>query len=293
MTFLIIHHPDIAKHDEASAVGGLAAGRIEAVVAAVVGVEGVQEVRAKPVAREALGRVHTEGYLDALDAWDAEVGHNEVMELDMDTHVNAHTLRAAMLSVGAAVQGVEAVVAGVARHVVCPVLAGHHAGPDTAEGFCVLNAAAVAALHAKALGKRVAVLDFDTHSGNGTIAALEGVEGVMVVETYQAGYPGPVEVHGGNVLRALVGGPDTWRAVWESYLRQVAAFGAEVLVVSAGFDGHRDDPLGRIGLDDGDFEGLFEGIKALGVPTVAVLEGGYNVPTTARLARRWVEVMGL
>lgn len=292
MNLLILHHPDIARHDSDSAVGTLAAGRIEAVTAGVLAVKGVREVLAKVPVREALLRFHTERYLDDLDALDASLAEGDMVEMDADTHMNSHTLRAALLSVGAGVQAVEAVAAGKAKVVFCPVLAGHHAGAGHGEGFCVLNAVAVAAHHAHALGLRVAVLDFDTHSGNGTIAAVDGVAGMILAETYQEGYPIDVDSHGPNVLRTLVDSPISWRAAWDDFMPQVRAFGPDIVLLSAGFDAHKADPLGRVKLDDDDFTWLFDRIAALGKPTVALLEGGYDVPTTVRMAVRLVEVLG-
>lgn len=280
----VIHHPDISLHDASSRVGGLAGGRLEAVTATLLALPEAREVLATVPPDEALLRVHDAEYLDYLTNVNGILLDGDVLELDEDTTMSSHTMRAVRLSVGAALQGLKLLRDGKGRFVFCPVLAGHHAMPRHAEGFCVLNGAAIVARQALAEGMKVAVLDFDTHSGNGTIAALDGKDGVLFAETFQAGYPGPVETAHGNIMRLEANSREQWLKAWEALLMWIRECEAEVLVLSAGFDAHKSDPLGRVGLEDEDYAWLFTQLAELGLPTLALLEGGYSVETTCRLA---------
>lgn len=291
---IILHHPDIESHDAANIVEAIADDRIEQIANAVLAVEGTRHVLAKPVDEDDILRVHTPEYWDYLQA-NAPTDDEDVVALDEDTYLNHNTLRAVKLSAGAAVQGADALLEGKAKHAFALILAGHHACPGHAEGFCFLSNAAIAAKYALETGaKRVAVADYDTHSGNGTIAALHGVPGALFVETYQDGYPGSLpteEDTAPNIHRNLVRSANGWREAWESHLKTLQTFKPELLILSAGYDAHSTDPLGKIGLSDDDFAWLDDQLLQLNIPILALLEGGYNVATTARLSANLVKAM--
>jgi len=180
------------------------------------------------------------------------------------------------------------------------VYAGHHALPDLAMGFCFTNTIAIAARYAASLGyQRIAVADFDTHSGNGTIAALKNDERFLFVETYQMGFPGrtlmrderPANIHqvqvdyGQNARRS-------WQMAWrEQLLPKLKAFRPEIILLSAGFDAHRNDPLGMTQLEDEDYAWLTHEFLAIQPRIVSLLEGGYSLADTARCARLHVETL--
>lgn len=291
---IILHHPDIEAHDAGNIVEAIADDRIEQIANAVLAVEDTRHVLAKAVGEDDILRVHTPEYWEYLQA-NAPEDDEEVVALDEDTYLNHNTLRAVKLSAGAAVQGVSLLQEGKAKHAFAVILAGHHACPGHAEGFCFLSNAAIAAKYALENGaKRVAVADYDTHSGNGTIAALHGVSGALVVETYQDGYPGSLpkeEESAPNVHRSLVRSANGWREAWEAHLATLQTFKPDLLVLSAGYDAHTTDPLGKVGLTDDDFAWLDAQLLSLNIPVLALLEGGYNISTTARLAANLVKAM--
>jgi len=158
---------------------------------------------------------------------------------------------------------------------------GHHATSGQAMGFCYLNHIAIAALHAQASGVgRVAVWDFDAHHGNGTEAILHGRENVLFSSVHQyPGYPGTGTTSFDNCLNWPVA-PQSPREVHLDALREsweaVLAFHPELVLVSAGFDAFVHDPITDMTLETEDFATLGSWLKAAGLPTAAVLEGGYS-----------------
>lgn len=308
MTTLIVHHPDIALHDRHASHGIMADNRIDSVANAVLGVQGVTARLARPATILQLGRYHTQAYLDNLQR-NAPTQPGQTHCFDDETQMNSHTWRALQLSAGAACDAVDAVMREEAVNAFCPVYAGHHAGPDSAEGFCIINTVAVAMHYAIAAGiKRLAVLDIDTHSGNGTIAAVRRYDpgdpdcvpgagtdvSVLFAETYQNGYPGNFLVgrKPANVFRERVGARYQFFVAWEGeLLPTIRTFAPEMILVSAGFDTHMADPLGDVRLLDCDYPRIAQAILAVCPRVVAVLEGGYDIDATSRCAALFVESM--
>lgn len=182
---------------------------------------------------------------------------------------------------GAALQAVASARSGVpALSLMRPP--GHHALPERAMGFCYLSNAALAALSARAGGcDRVAVLDFDVHHGNGTEELLVDREGLLFASVHRSpGFPHTGRVHRGHNCRNHPVPPRAPRPVYRDALSRalddVARFDPELLVVSAGFDAHRADPIGQELLEVDDFGWLGERVAALGVPACHLLEGGYG-----------------
>jgi len=213
--------------------------------------------------------------------------------LDADTAMNAHSADAALRACGAAVAAVNAVMAGEVQRAFCAVRPpGHHATADVAMGFCLFNAVAVAAAHAlEAHGlTRVAIVDFDVHHGNGTQAIFAHEERVLYLSSHQAcAYPGTGFAHErgvGNLLNVpLPTGSDggVFRQAWQQrLLPALAQFRPQLLLLSAGFDAHRLDPLADLNLEAADFAWLSAELVAVarrsaGGRVVSLLEGGYSL----------------
>jgi acetoin utilization deacetylase AcuC-like enzyme len=291
MRTFVFSHPDIFKHDAAARHGAMAPDRIARIYDKVAAVPNIALHDAQEATAEQLERNHTPDFVSQLkDNTPTEDGQHHY--IDGETVLNRHTWRMLSLSAGAACQAVDAVKSDQAQNAFCVTYAGHHAKADTAGGFCFLNPVAIAARHALAVGfKRVAVLDIDTHSGNGTVLSLMDVPRVMFAETFQEGYPGTYlpGFSPENIHRKRCDSPEEFRRAWTALLAEVEDFNPSVIIVSAGFDAHRADPLGTIGLCDNDYRWVAREILAVNSKVVACLEGGYNVEATARCAAAFVE----
>jgi len=248
--------------------------------------------------REQLLRVHPAAHIDYVLSFHPD--GDELMSIDADTIMSAGSGVAALRAAGGAVAGVDAVMDGWARAAFVAVRPpGHHAEPDRAMGFCLFNNAAVAARHARFRGaRRVAVVDFDVHHGNGTQDAFFNDADVFYGSSHQSPcYPGTglVEERGiaGNVLNVPLpprSGSTAFRAAWdESLLPALAKFAPELLIVSAGFDAHKADPLAELRVETADFVWLTERLLRVaeqycGGRLVSVLEGGYDLIALAESA---------
>ena len=252
------------------------------------------EREAPQATQEALLRVHTSEYLESLVERSPVHGY---VELDPDTCMNPHTYTAALHAAGAAVAAVDAVLAGEGESAFCAVRPpGHHACPDQAMGFCFLGNVAIAVRHAIAHHglTRVAVVDFDVHHGNGTEAALAGDERVLMCGFFQHPfYPfSGTAPWAGNMLNepvpAYTGGAAIRELVSARWLPRLEQFRPQLVLVSAGFDAHREDDLGSLGLVESDFGWITEQLVALaerhGARIVSCLEGGYNLSALGRSA---------
>jgi len=213
--------------------------------------------------------------------------------LDADTHMSPGSLNAALRAVGAACQGVDKLMNGEAETVFCATRPpGHHATPNQAMGFCLFNHVAIAALYAqqKYTPERIAIVDFDVHHGNGTQDIMRGRDGIFYISTHQNPlYPGTGQVSenlNNNILNVpLHGGTGhkTYKAVFEEQvLTALDAWQPQLVLVSAGFDAHRDDPLAGLALTDETYYWLGETLKTIannycGGKLLSVLEGGYNL----------------
>jgi acetoin utilization deacetylase AcuC-like enzyme len=256
----------------------------------------------RPATRDELARVHGEAHLAVLERADRAGGG----VLDADTAMSAASLEAAVLAAGAGLTAVEALDAGDATGAFCAVRPpGHHATPVTPMGFCLLNNVAVTAAALAERGERVLIVDFDAHHGNGTQDAFWTDARVAYVSMHQHPlYPGTGGLHDvgegpGLGLTANVPLPpgatgDAHRAALELVVAPLAAAHAPTwVIVSAGFDAHRADPLTDLGLSAGDFGDLTERILGLVPPgrRLAFLEGGYDLAALAASAGACVAAM--
>ena len=248
-------------------------------------------VRDAPLAEEAdLARVHRKPYLDAIFAAQPGAGR---LKLDADTFMSAGSLNAARRAAGAAVQAVRDVAAGKADRAFCAVRPpGHHAEPGLPMGFCIFSNVAIAARAAQAAGlSKVAVVDFDIHHGNGTQAAFDGVDGLFLASIQQwPMWPGtghPSEPTSGNIVNAVSpegASREVWRKAFESLMPKVDGFAPDLVIISAGFDAHRRDPVGAGGqsLEAEDFAWATRAIVDVANRhargrVVSSLEGGYDL----------------
>lgn len=287
----IYSHPDIFLHDAHASHVAMAQTRISDIYEAVSRVPGIALHRARQATREEFERIHAAEYLDLLST---PLVPGQVLRFNSETIVNEHTWTALAYSAGAVCEAVEQALAGSERHAFCVGYAGHHAQDAAAEGFCFTNPVAIGARHALAEGaRRVGVLDFDTHSGNGTILSLMDEPALLFAETYQKGFPGAFLPgrRPDNIRRIRCNTAFDFRLAWAELFSAVDDFGPDVILVSAGFDAHKADPLGLIGLDDDDYAWFARSLAELGYPVVATLEGGYSVADTARCAALFVKTL--
>jgi acetoin utilization deacetylase AcuC-like enzyme len=239
---------------------------------------------------EQLLRAHTPRYLDMIVGNVPEQGW---VSLDPDTHMCPDSVTAARHAAGSNVAAVEAVLAGEVRAAFCAVRpCGHHAERERAMGFCLFSNVAVGALHAlDALGlDRVAIIDFDVHHGNGTQDVFWKDARVLFASTHQMPlYPGtghPSETGAGNIvnvpLAPMTGGAEMRAAFEERVLPAARAQAPQLVMISAGFDAHRDDPLASLQWTAEDFRWATERLCDLAAEccdgrVVSTLEGGYDL----------------
>lgn len=298
MALVYISHPSFLRH-EMGRYHPDSAHRLEAIERYLTAqglMARLDHREAVPATREQLCRVHDPVYLDRLERISPVEGH---LALDADTLMNPHTLEAARHAAGAAILGVDLVMSDEADAAFCAVRPpGHHACPATAMGYCIFNNVAVAAahaLHSHGL-KRVAILDFDVHHGNGTEAIFRGRNEVLYCSVYQHPfYPGGEFAGDGNLihgpLKAGTGSRGFRAAVTRQWLPALDGFRPELVLVSAGFDGHHDEFLAGLELCDDDYHWVTARIAELARihaagRIVSVLEGGYAVPALARSVSR-------
>jgi acetoin utilization deacetylase AcuC-like enzyme len=243
--------------------------------------------------REQIERVHEAAYVDEVFETAPQEG---LVWLDGDTAMNPHSLEAALHAAGANVQAVDMVMAGEARRAFCAVRPpGHHAGRDRAMGFCIFNNIAVGAAHAIAVHglERVAIVDFDVHHGNGTEDIFSGDSRILLCSTFQhpfypgtgAGDTAPNIVN--CPLPAMTDGADFRAALRAHWLPALEAFEPQLILVSAGFDGHIEDDMAQMRLREPDYEWVTLEICDLANRhadgrVVSTLEGGYNLSALGR-----------
>jgi len=269
-------------------------------------VPGTRLATPKPAPREALLRVHSEAHLRRID-----LARGRHAQFDPDTLASPASVDAAYLAAGAAIGAVDAVLDGHARNAFAFTRPpGHHAEPGRAMGFCFLNNVAIAAEHAlcRAEVERVLVVDWDVHHGNGTQAAFYGRRDVLFVSAHQSPLyqgtgalveQGKAAGEGYTLNIPLPGGATDgdYRRLFSDLIAPAAEhFDPDLVLVSAGFDAHRRDPVGGMALSDEGFADLCGTMKAVADARakgrlVLVLEGGYDLEGLASSALACVQVL--
>jgi acetoin utilization deacetylase AcuC-like enzyme len=296
MSVALFSHPDCLAHAPPEGHPERPA-RLEAIARALAAPEFVGlDRRAAPLVDEAaLLRAHDAAHLAALAR---AIPAQGTVALDADTHVGPRSLDAARRAAGAAVAAVDAVLGDEVRRAFCAVRPpGHHAERDRPMGFCLYSNAAIAALHALDHHgvARVAVIDFDVHHGNGTQDVLWHDPRALFVSSHQmplwpgSGAPTERGAHGQVLNVPLAPGSDgvAMRKAYESQVfPRIAAHRPELLIISAGFDAHRDDPLAALEWEVGDFRWLTDRLLDLAEEccagrVVSTLEGGYDLGALA------------
>ena len=246
------------------------------------------QIEAELVERNEILTVHDSHFVEALEKVDSQGGGR----IDPDTKMSEHSWRAAQISAGAGIQAVRELSKGSHDAAFCAVRPpGHHATSNQSMGFCFLNNAAIAAQYLVNSGQRVLIVDYDAHHGNGTQDIFYQNPDVFFVSFHQWPlYPGTgrmEEVGDGPGIGTTMNLPfptrttgDHYRKAWDEIIHpKVAAFNPSWLIISAGFDSHRNDPVASLGLTSGDYADLTSEIIKV-VPSgrrLVFLEGGYDL----------------
>jgi acetoin utilization deacetylase AcuC-like enzyme len=249
-----------------------------------------------------LPAIHDAEYLNALNALSPAEG---LVAVDPDTALCPHSLGAARRAAGAVTDAVRNVLSGQTNRAFCAVRPpGHHAERDAAMGFCLYNSIALGAEQAlqDPAVKRVAILDFDVHHGNGTVDIFKDRPEVMVCSSFQHPYYPHryYDIQRPNIvntpLPAGTGSRDFRIALEADWLPAFASHRPDLILISAGFDAHRNDPLAGLELHEADFTWVTELIVAAAESfsrgrIVSALEGGYDLDALARSVQAHLEVL--
>ena len=278
--------------------------RLDAVLGALAAMD-LLRVNAPLAAEDDLLRVHARSYVQAIRKAAPAAGW---IALDPDTHMSAGSLAAAYRAAGAVVRAVDMVLAGEVQNAFAAVRPpGHHAETDTAMGFCLFGNIAIGAKHALDHHglTRVAIVDFDVHHGNGTQALVEDDPRILFISSHQMPlWPGTGQAHDtgphGTILNVPLKpgtGSKVFRDTYERLVfSRVDAFAPQLVLISAGFDAHEDDPLAGLSLITDDFAWVTRRLCDLADKhcqgrVVSALEGGYDLPALGASAAAHVDVL--
>ncbi|MDO3720108.1 histone deacetylase family protein [Marinobacter sp. chi1] len=304
MTTAFFFHDDCLKHNMGPEHPE-SPERIKAILSFLADTRLQQEmdwVRPEEITRDQLLLVHPEKYLQQLELIVPTRGR---VFVDPDTAIMAESLMAARLAAGANIQAVDMVMSGQATNAfVCARPPGHHAERSRAMGFCFYNNVALAAMRALTFHQleRVAIIDFDVHQGNGTADIVGGDERVLMCSSFQHPlYPNShVYQQPDNIINVPVeagtSGKDFRKVVEEGWLKALQDFRPQLVLISAGFDAHRLDPLAELNLETEDYGWLTELLTSVASDhandrIVSTLEGGYNPKALAECVARHLEVL--
>lgn len=244
------------------------------------------------------------GLSDRLEE-EIDAGGPRYVQVDPDTALNVHSWNAALRAVGAVLAATDAVMAGELENAFCAVRPpGHHAVHNRAMGFCIFNSVAIAAKYALERHglQRVAVVDFDVHHGNGTEDILRGDDRALMVSFFQHPfypYTGTDDPAGNMVnlpVPAYTKGPAVREMIEQHWIPRLEEFKPQMIFISAGFDAHRDDDLGQMGLVEQDYAWITQRLKDVAARhakgrIVSSLEGGYNLRALARSVEAHIRVL--
>lgn len=305
MTTLLYTHPACLTHEPGS-YHPESPARLKAVLAALDRPEfAALDRREAPQADiEDIARAHPKPFIEAVLAAVPTHGHAGI---DADTVLSPGSGEAVLRAVGAVCAAVDAIMAGEGSNAFCAVRPpGHHAEPDRAMGFCLFNGAAIGAKRARqAHGlERVAIVDFDVHHGNGTQAVFEDNPAFFYASTHQSPlYPGSgssSETGVGNIVNVPLppmSGSSAFRAAYSRViLPALEDFRPDFLVISAGFDAHRADPLAQLQLEEGDYAWVTQELLKVAKRVcqgrvVSTLEGGYDLQALGSSAAAHVRAL--
>lgn len=304
MSVALFTHPDMIEH----LTGAGHPERPERLAAVLAAIEdsdlGLDRYAATEAAVTDLERVHPADHVARI--LDASPATGSV-QLDADTLLSPGSVRAARLAAGAVIDAVRAVADGQTSRAFAAVRPpGHHAEPDRAMGFCLFSSVAIAARVGQSLGMgRVAVIDFDVHHGNGTQAAFENDASLFLGSIHQMPlYPGTgaaAETGVGNIVNAPVAphaAREAWRATFAGGLMPALDdFAPDLILISAGFDAHRRDPLAHQSLEAEDFAWATRAVlevarRRCGGKVVSSLEGGYDLEGLGRSTVAHLHALG-
>ena len=301
MTTALLTHADCLGHVTPDGHPERVA-RLEHILHALEGLD-LKRVTAPLAADDDLLRVHPEGYIRDIRSTRPSEGFAQI---DGDTFMSPGSVDAAYRAAGAVVRAVDLVLSGDVSNAFCAIRPpGHHAETDTAMGFCLFGNAALAAKHALDHHglNRVAVVDFDVHHGNGTQDLLWDEARALVITSQQmplwpgSGRPDETGVHDTvlNIPLAPGSGGAEMRAAYESQaFPRLQAFNPDLIIISAGFDAHQDDPLANLNWSTGDFAWITAELCKIADEVcdgriVSTLEGGYDLNALAAATRAHVE----
>jgi acetoin utilization deacetylase AcuC-like enzyme len=300
-----VYHPQYLEHDM-GAGHPESPDRLRAIVARLEHsgmLSRLVRIEPFPASDEWITQVHTVSYVETLKRRAPTSGR---VSLDPDTSMSSGSLAAAYLAAGGAIAAADAIVAGSVEHAFCAVRPpGHHAEHDRAMGFCLFNNVAIAAryLQRRHAMARVLIVDWDVHHGNGTQHTFDNDPSVLFFSTHQYPfYPGTgraTETGDGRGAGATINvpmnvgeGDDTYREVFQKVLLPAAdAFQPDFVIVSAGFDAHKDDPLASMGLTEEGYADLTRMVVSIARRhsrgrLLSCLEGGYNLQALSASVER-------
>lgn len=303
MSTIIIQHDDCQRHDPGPKHPESTL-RVNAVLSGLEDLKGLQKLPAPRATSEQILRVHPAEFWADITEREPSSG---VTAIDSDTFISNGSIDAALRASGGLCYAIDQLLEARTLRAFCAVRPpGHHSEPATAMGFCLLNHVAIGARHALANPgiKRVAIVDFDVHHGNGTQAVFEGSPEVLFVSSHQLPlYPGTGqsdETGCGNILNLPLApgdGSRQFRETWnKSGLPAIHEFEPDLILISAGFDAHQRDPLAQIELQDADYHWITRQICDLADDScqgrvASILEGGYDLQALATSSRAHVQAL--
>lgn len=303
MSTIIIQHDDCLRHDPGPKHPE-STRRVKAVLSGLEDLTGLQHLPAPSATSEQILRVHPQAFWTDIMASEPSDG---TVAIDADTFLSNGSVDATLRASGGLCYAIDQILEDKTLRAFCAVRPpGHHSEAETAMGFCLLNHIAIGACHAleNPAIKRVAIIDFDVHHGNGTQAIFEDNPDVLFVSSHQLPlYPGTGdadETGCGNILNLPLApgdGSRKFRDTWnQNGLPAVQSFAPDLILISAGFDAHQRDPLGQIELQDADYHWITRQICDLATDScqgrvASILEGGYDLQALATASRAHVKAL--